>query len=79
TNKWWMDSTLFWRDSKLVGTVNLSPAWFQQGHSWFMFKHPLEASVLLKPGRNKEEAKQWLATIFKAHSHLSAAMGIMHP
>ncbi|KIK76267.1 hypothetical protein PAXRUDRAFT_170419 [Paxillus rubicundulus Ve08.2h10] len=33
TKKWQMDSTLFQRDSKLVGTVNLSPAWFQQGHS----------------------------------------------
>ncbi|KIK76362.1 hypothetical protein PAXRUDRAFT_170174 [Paxillus rubicundulus Ve08.2h10] len=43
-----------------------------------MFQHPLEASVLLKPGRNEEEAKQWLATIFQAHSHLSAAMGVMH-
>ncbi|KIK73840.1 hypothetical protein PAXRUDRAFT_20451 [Paxillus rubicundulus Ve08.2h10] len=45
----------------------------------FMFKHPLKASALLKPGRNEEEAKQWLAVIFKAHSHLSAAMGVMHP
>ncbi|KIK80077.1 hypothetical protein PAXRUDRAFT_159626, partial [Paxillus rubicundulus Ve08.2h10] len=43
-----------------------------------MFKHPLKASTLLKPGRN-EEAKQWLAAIFKVHSHLSAAMGVMHP
>ncbi|KIK74660.1 hypothetical protein PAXRUDRAFT_19650 [Paxillus rubicundulus Ve08.2h10] len=48
-------------------------------HMQFMFKHPLEASVLLKPGRNEEEAKQWLAMIFKAHSHLSAAMVVMHP
>ncbi|KAF8835541.1 hypothetical protein BDN67DRAFT_984564 [Paxillus ammoniavirescens] len=74
TKKWQMDSTLFRRDAKLAGTVNLSPAWFQQGHS-----HPLEASALLKSGRNKEEVKQWLAAIFKAHSHLSAAMGVMHP
>jgi hypothetical protein len=44
-----------------------------------MFQHPLEVSALLKPGRNKEEAKQWLAAIFKAHSLLSAAMGIIHP
>ncbi|KIK73249.1 hypothetical protein PAXRUDRAFT_178917, partial [Paxillus rubicundulus Ve08.2h10] len=32
TKKWRMDSTLFQRDSKLVGMVNLLPAWFQQGH-----------------------------------------------
>jgi hypothetical protein len=44
-----------------------------------VFQHPLEASALLKPGRNEEEAKQWLAAIFKAHAHLSAAMGVMHP
>ncbi|KIK71897.1 hypothetical protein PAXRUDRAFT_181645, partial [Paxillus rubicundulus Ve08.2h10] len=77
--KWRTDSTLFRRDAKLAGTVNLSPAWFQQGHSQFMFQHPLEASTLLKPGRNEEEAKQWLAMMFKAHSHISAAMGVMHP
>ncbi|KIK75494.1 hypothetical protein PAXRUDRAFT_172686 [Paxillus rubicundulus Ve08.2h10] len=33
TKKWRMDSTLFQRDSQLAGTVNLSPTWFQQGHS----------------------------------------------
>ncbi|KIK80114.1 hypothetical protein PAXRUDRAFT_159545 [Paxillus rubicundulus Ve08.2h10] len=33
TKKWQMDSILFWRDSKLAGTVNLLPTWFQQGHS----------------------------------------------
>ncbi|KIK75970.1 hypothetical protein PAXRUDRAFT_171164 [Paxillus rubicundulus Ve08.2h10] len=33
TKKWRTDSGLFWRDPKLAGTVNLSPAWFQQGHS----------------------------------------------
>ncbi|KIK77817.1 hypothetical protein PAXRUDRAFT_165658 [Paxillus rubicundulus Ve08.2h10] len=33
TKKWWMDSTLFQRDSKLAGMVNLSPTWFQRGHS----------------------------------------------
>ncbi|KIK71843.1 hypothetical protein PAXRUDRAFT_181741, partial [Paxillus rubicundulus Ve08.2h10] len=43
-----------------------------------MFKHPLGASTLLKPGRSEEEAKQWLAVIFKVHSHLSAAIGVMH-
>ncbi|KAF9222208.1 hypothetical protein BS17DRAFT_676383, partial [Gyrodon lividus] len=52
------------------GMVNLSPAWFQQGHN--------VASVLFRPRRNNEEARQWLATIFQAQCHLSAAMGIMH-
>ncbi|KIK81624.1 hypothetical protein PAXRUDRAFT_155661, partial [Paxillus rubicundulus Ve08.2h10] len=41
--------------------------------------HPIEVSALLKHGRNEEEAKQWLAAIFKAHSNLSAAMGVIHP
>ncbi|KIK81696.1 hypothetical protein PAXRUDRAFT_155440 [Paxillus rubicundulus Ve08.2h10] len=29
TKKWQTDSTLFWRDAKLVGIVNLLPAWLQ--------------------------------------------------
>ncbi|KIK74522.1 hypothetical protein PAXRUDRAFT_175493 [Paxillus rubicundulus Ve08.2h10] len=33
TKKWRTDSTLFWRDAKLAGVVNLSLALFQQGHS----------------------------------------------
>ncbi|KIK80423.1 hypothetical protein PAXRUDRAFT_158728 [Paxillus rubicundulus Ve08.2h10] len=33
TKKWRTNSTLSRRDAKLAGVVNLSPAWFQQGHS----------------------------------------------
>lgn len=40
---------------------------------------PPEVSALLKEGRNQGECRQWLADMIRMHSHLSAAMGIMHP
>ncbi|KAI5988646.1 hypothetical protein F5J12DRAFT_786826 [Pisolithus orientalis] len=29
---WWMDKSYFHNDAELKGAINLSPAWFQQGH-----------------------------------------------
>ncbi|KIK79451.1 hypothetical protein PAXRUDRAFT_161264 [Paxillus rubicundulus Ve08.2h10] len=43
-----------------------------------MFQHHLETSAPLKPERNKDEAQQWLAMVFKVQSHLSKVISIMH-
>ncbi|KAN0082712.1 hypothetical protein V8E55_008507, partial [Tylopilus felleus] len=52
--------------------INISPPWFQQG------QHP-EMSALLKPSRQDNGVRGWLAATREQATILSGAVVIMHP
>lgn len=96
TRSWRQLSSLF-RDPAMCriqpGTVNISPAWYQQGHVVSVTltigsscendvaqgpSHALEHSASLK-GTNRESALQWMSAIAETSAILSAILAVVHP
>ncbi|TFK58244.1 hypothetical protein BDN72DRAFT_782361 [Pluteus cervinus] len=65
-------------DGKMPGCINMSPAWFQQGHEWY--RNELEVSSLLKPtNKNIEENISWLHNMNVHFPIVNSIAQIMHP
>lgn len=77
--------------SLVVGAVNMSPAWFQQGHEVFSAltrssnvliiqdgATPLEASANLKKNTSPD-CRRWLEEMSETSALFSAMLRIMHP
>ncbi|KAF8414658.1 hypothetical protein L210DRAFT_3513467 [Boletus edulis BED1] len=76
-NNWRTHPDLFRMDADLKGAVNVSLAWFQQGHT--TISSDPEASALLKEHRAANGVKQWVEQSRDQWAILSGAMAIMHP
>ncbi|KIK20554.1 hypothetical protein PISMIDRAFT_71675, partial [Pisolithus microcarpus 441] len=74
---WRNDQLLFRETTDLVGSIDLSPGWYQQGHGPPDF-HP-EVSRLLKSGREHNGAWQWVNEMSEFHVLLSGMLAIIHP
>ncbi|KIK15076.1 hypothetical protein PISMIDRAFT_16798 [Pisolithus microcarpus 441] len=74
---WRNDRLLFHETTDLVGSIDLSPGWYQQGHGPPDF-HP-EVSRLLKSGRECNGAWQWVNEMSEFHTLLSGTLAIIHP
>ncbi|KAI5996901.1 hypothetical protein F5J12DRAFT_785313 [Pisolithus orientalis] len=76
---WWHDSDCFHQATDLKGTIDLSPAWFQQAHGPSNPLHHPEVSLLLKEKSQPRETRQWLDSMAGLHTILLGALQIMHP
>ena len=77
TQGWRSDPALFsTADGVLKGCLNMSPAWFQMGHTGG--DHLPEVSATLK-SVNSSGGRAWLARNAETNALLAAAMAIMHP
>ncbi|KIO08886.1 hypothetical protein M404DRAFT_133258 [Pisolithus tinctorius Marx 270] len=73
---WRMDKSYFREDAELKGTINLSPAWFQQG------REPqngfLEASRLLKSRMENTSTREWVDQMSNTNALLSVILHVIH-
>ncbi|KAI6141647.1 hypothetical protein BKA82DRAFT_4018647 [Pisolithus tinctorius] len=76
---WRHDSNHFRPATDLKGAIDLSPAWFQQGHGPSNPSHHPEVSLLLKEKSGANETRQWLDSMAGLHTVLLGALRIMHP
>ncbi|KIK22174.1 hypothetical protein PISMIDRAFT_102904 [Pisolithus microcarpus 441] len=74
---WRNDWLLFHETTDLVGSIDLSPGWYQQGHGPPDF-HP-KVSRLLKSGREHNGMQQWVNEMSEFHVLLSGTLAIIHP
>ncbi|KAI5982373.1 hypothetical protein EDD15DRAFT_2377877 [Pisolithus albus] len=74
---WRNDRLLFRENADLVGSIDLSPGWYQQGHGPPNF-HP-EVSRLLKSGRERNGVCQWVNEMSEFHALLSGTLAVIHP
>ncbi|KIK10805.1 hypothetical protein PISMIDRAFT_123904 [Pisolithus microcarpus 441] len=74
---WRNDRALFQETADLVGSIDLSPGWYQQGHGPANF-HP-KVSRLLKSGRECNGARQWVNEMSEFHALLSGTLAVIHP
>ncbi|KIK20412.1 hypothetical protein PISMIDRAFT_105796, partial [Pisolithus microcarpus 441] len=70
SRSWWNDINYFCDHADLKGTIDLSPAWFQQGHG---------VSHLLKARTGLQGLRGWLADMAGVHTLLSGALMVIHP
>ncbi|KIK94585.1 hypothetical protein PAXRUDRAFT_142530 [Paxillus rubicundulus Ve08.2h10] len=61
----------------LQGCINVSPAWFQQGHMWP--KHVPKVSVALKCTNSDDSDRKWVQNMDVPLAILSATLLVMHP
>ncbi|KAI5996978.1 hypothetical protein EDD15DRAFT_2194686 [Pisolithus albus] len=66
---WRNDRLLFRESADLLGSIDISPGWYQQGHGPPNF-HP-EVSRLLKSGRERNGAREWVHQMGEFHALLS--------
>ncbi|KAF9235307.1 hypothetical protein BU15DRAFT_78140 [Melanogaster broomeanus] len=77
-HKWRTMTSLFWKDASIKGSIELSPAWFQQGRDGR--NHVPEVSALLKASNSlSTRARAWLHEMTVPNAILSAALAVMHP
>ncbi|KAI5987975.1 hypothetical protein F5J12DRAFT_698526, partial [Pisolithus orientalis] len=69
---WQMDKSYFHNNAELKGTINLSPAWFQQGHG-------VEASQLLISRTENTSTREWVDQMSDTNALLSAILHVIHP
>ncbi|KAI5991004.1 hypothetical protein EDD15DRAFT_2369410 [Pisolithus albus] len=74
---WRNDRLLFRENADLVGSIDLLPGWYQQGHGPPNF-HP-EVSRLLKSGRERNGVRQWVNEMSEFHALLSGTLAVIHP
>ncbi|KAI6037337.1 hypothetical protein BKA83DRAFT_4120837 [Pisolithus microcarpus] len=74
---WRNDRLLFRKTTDLVGSIDLSPGWYQQGHGPPDF-HP-EVSRLLKSGWECNGAWQWVNEMSEFHALLLGTLAVIHP
>ncbi|KAI5995023.1 hypothetical protein EDD15DRAFT_2195663 [Pisolithus albus] len=73
---WRNDRKLFHQAADLKGSLDLSPAWYQQGHGPPNF-HP-EVSKLLKSRNAHMGARGWVNDMSEFHSLLSGTLSVIH-
>ncbi|KAI5982968.1 hypothetical protein EDD15DRAFT_2202449 [Pisolithus albus] len=73
---WHNDRELFHQAADLKGSLDLSPAWYQQGHGPPNF-HP-EVSKLLKSRNAHMGARGWVNDMSEFHSLLSGTLSVIH-
>lgn len=75
---WRTDSGLFNpSDGLLKGCLNMSPGWFQMGHSGP--PHLPEVSLTLKASNAAAGGRSWLASHSETNALLAGAMAVIHP
>ncbi|KAI6027091.1 hypothetical protein EDC04DRAFT_2573197 [Pisolithus marmoratus] len=74
---WRMDQVLFCKMADLKGSIDLLPAWYQQGHRPPDF-HP-KVSKLLKLGEEYNGVWQWVNQMSEVHALRSGMLAIIHP
>ncbi|KIK14193.1 hypothetical protein PISMIDRAFT_17451 [Pisolithus microcarpus 441] len=77
THGWRNDQLLFRETADIIGSIDLSPGWYQQGHGPPNF-HP-EVSRLLKSGWDGNGVRQWVDQMSECHSLLSGMLAVIHP
>ncbi|KAI6009979.1 hypothetical protein BKA83DRAFT_4133076 [Pisolithus microcarpus] len=77
SRSWRNDINYFCDCADLKGTIDLSPAWFQQGHG--PPNHCPEVSHLLKARMGLQGPRGWLADMAGVHALLSGALMVIHP
>ncbi|KAI5987143.1 hypothetical protein F5J12DRAFT_930232 [Pisolithus orientalis] len=80
---WQMDKSYFHDNAELKGAINLSPAWFQQGHGHSSVLKPQngfpEASWLLKSRTENTSTREWVNQMTDTNALLSAILHVIHP
>ncbi|KAF9234143.1 hypothetical protein BU15DRAFT_79331 [Melanogaster broomeanus] len=75
TGSWRTDPKLFHsRANGIRGCVNMSPAWYQQGHSGAP-----EVGAMLKAKNAKKGGREWLEKMGETNALLAGAISVMHP
>ncbi|KAI6146447.1 hypothetical protein BKA82DRAFT_4015953 [Pisolithus tinctorius] len=73
---WQTDKSYFCNNAQLKGAINLSPAWFQQGHG--PKNGFLEVSWLLKSRTENTSAREWVKQMSDTNALLSAILHVIH-
>ncbi|KAI6003323.1 hypothetical protein F5J12DRAFT_783736 [Pisolithus orientalis] len=73
---WWMDKSYFCDNAELKCAINLSPAWFQQGHG--PQNGLLEASQLLKSRMENTSTREWVDQMSDTNALLSVILHVIH-
>ncbi|KAI6142385.1 hypothetical protein BKA82DRAFT_153695 [Pisolithus tinctorius] len=74
TSRWQHNVKNFHNAAILKGTINLSPAWFQQGNP---MHHP-KVSLVLKSKSCSKEVHKWLQCTAGLHAILSGVLWLIH-
>lgn len=78
TGSWRTDPKLFHsRADGIRGCVNMSPAWYQQGHG--VAGAPPEVGAMLKAKNAKNGGREWLEKMGETNALLAGAISVMHP
>ncbi|KAI5981387.1 hypothetical protein F5J12DRAFT_788651 [Pisolithus orientalis] len=73
---WQTDKSYFHDNAELKGAINLSPAWFQQGHG--PQNGFLEASWLLKSRTENTSTREWVNQMSNTNALLSVILHVFH-
>ncbi|KIN94820.1 hypothetical protein M404DRAFT_167285, partial [Pisolithus tinctorius Marx 270] len=79
TGGWRHDVKNFRDAANLKGTIDLSPAWFQQGRGPSNPTHHPEVLLVLKSKSRSKEVREWLQCTAGLHAVLSGALRLIHP